>query len=276
MAADVSEPKVTATGLVLAYGDRVALAASDFIVPAGALTALIGPNGSGKSTILNAIAGLLRPAAGMLRLASTLHRRATIAYVLQATQVNQAMPITVREVVGMGRYADLGPFQPFGARDHELCQAAMDRVEIGELASRHLDELSGGQRQRVFVAQGLAQAADLLLLDEPMTGLDLASAAGIRLAIREEVSRGITVVFTTHQLSDAAAADWVLLLAGRVVAAGPPSEVLTRTHLGAAYGMSFVAEGGPFVVDDAVHGEARRRGSEGAESGQPERGAVPR
>jgi ABC-type Mn2+/Zn2+ transport system ATPase subunit len=253
MESDHGQPAVAAHGIVLAYGQRVALAASDFLIPAGELTALIGPNGSGKSTILNGIAGLLRPTAGQLRVPGTEQSPPALAYVLQSTQVNESMPVTVREVVGMGRYAELGPFRPFTARDHALCARALERLDIAALAGRHIGELSGGQRQRVFVAQGLAQAAGLLLLDEPTTGLDLPSAERIRSAISEERERGATVVLTTHELADAAAADWVLLLAGRVVAAGPPEEVLTAAHLEQAYGVSFRTEGGRFFVDDAAH-----------------------
>jgi iron complex transport system ATP-binding protein len=253
MAAETRPPSVSARGVVLRYGERVALAASDFLIPAGALTALIGPNGSGKTTILNAVAGLLPPAAGELRVPATEHSPPALAYVLQATHVNETMPISVREVVGMGRYAELGPFRRFKARDHALCADAMERLAIADLAGRHLAELSGGQRQRVFVGQGLAQAAGLLLLDEPITGLDLPSAERIRSAIADEQRRGVTVVLTTHELADAAAADWVLLLAGRVVAAGRPATVLTAANLEQAYGVGFRAEGGRLLIDDAAH-----------------------
>ncbi len=253
MAPDSRHPAVSAQGVVLGYGSRVALAASDFEIAAGALTALIGPNGSGKSTILNAIAGLVRPIAGQLSVPAAMQSRPALAYVLQATQVNEAMPITVREVVGMGRYGSLGPFRRFTAQDRAHCAAAMERLGIAELGSRRLAELSGGQRQRVFVAQGLAQAADLLLLDEPITALDLPSTDRIRTVINEERDRGVTVVLTTHELADAAAADWVLLLAGRVVAAGPPDEVLVPERLSEAYGVSFVTQGGRTIIDDAAH-----------------------
>jgi iron complex transport system ATP-binding protein len=253
MRGDTASDAVSASRLVLAYGDRVALDASDFEIPAGALTALIGPNGSGKSTILNAVAGLIRPAAGGLRVPAASRVPPAFAYVLQSTRVNEAMPVTVREVVGMGRYASLGLFRPFRPADRALCAASMERLGIADLADRHLDELSGGQRQRVFVAQGLAQAADLLLLDEPITGLDLPSTERIRAAIADERDRGVTVVVTTHALADAATADWVLLLAGRVVAHGPPEEVLTQRHLEAAYAVSFRTENGRFLIDDAAH-----------------------
>jgi iron complex transport system ATP-binding protein len=250
---DRDPPAVSARGVVLAYGDQVALEASDFVIPRGALTALIGPNGSGKSTILNAVAGLLRPLDGQLTVPAAIRGRSALAYVLQSTRVNETIPVTVREVVGMGRYADLGPFRRFTQRDRALCATAMERLAITGLARRRLAELSGGQRQRVFVAQGLAQAADMLLLDEPITGLDLPSTDRIRSAIAEERARGVTVVLTTHELGEAASADWVLLLAGRVVAAGPPDEVLTAANLERAYGLAFRAEGGRMLVDDAAH-----------------------
>jgi iron complex transport system ATP-binding protein len=275
VAPEVREPAVIARELVLAYGERVALTASDFDIPAGALTALIGPNGSGKSTILNAIAGLLEPVSGRLAVLAGPRRLAAIAYVLQSTSVNEAMPVTVREVVGMGRYGSLGPFRRFTAHDRMLCATAMDRLAITELASRHLDELSGGQRQRVFVAQGLAQASDLLLLDEPITGLDLPSAERIRSAIEEERRRGVSVILTTHELADAAAADWVLLLAGRVVAAGPPDEVLVPARLSEAYGVSFVTEGGRTIIDDAGHRPRAARHSEAHARTGPDLDALP-
>jgi ABC-type Mn2+/Zn2+ transport system ATPase subunit len=253
MPGDVRHPAVAAHGVVLAYGQHVALAASHFEVPADTLTALIGPNGSGKSTILNAIAGLVRPIAGRMVVPAAMQSRPALAYVLQATRVNESMPVTVREVVGMGRYGSLGPFRPFTARDRALCASAMERLAIGDLANRRLADLSGGQRQRVFVAQGLAQDADLLLLDEPVTGLDLPSTERIRAAIAAERQRGVTVIVTTHELKDAEAADWVLLLDGQVIAAGPPGEVLTAGNLARAYGVGFRSEGGRLLVDDAVH-----------------------
>jgi len=174
------KPIVTARDLVLSYGDLLAIDTSTFDVPGGAVTAVIGPNGSGKSTILNAIAGLAKPAGGEIVLRGR-GGRPGIAYVFQATKVNESMPVTVQEVVSMGRYGRLGPFRPFRETDRAVCRVAMGRLDILDLATRHLDELSGGQRQRVFVAQGLAQEAELLLLDEridelqrrdPMLGFD--------------------------------------------------------------------------------------------------------
>jgi len=240
---------VEARDVVLRYGTRVALDASTFIVPARAVTAVIGPNGSGKSTVLNAIAGLVRPSQGALDVAG-----GRVSYVLQSTKVNEALHVTVEEVVTMGRYASAGAYGRLREDDRQAVAAAMRRLDILDLAGRHLHELSGGERQRVFVAQGIAQDHDLLLLDEPLTGLDLTSAHAIDEMIHEEQEAGRTVVMTTHDLAEARTADWVLLLSGRVVASGVPTETLTTEHLTRAYGPSLlhVHDGGIFL-DDPAH-----------------------
>jgi iron complex transport system ATP-binding protein len=233
-----------------------ALAASSFQLPLGAVTAVIGPNGSGKSTLLNLVAGLLRPISGTLEvLGSTSgEARDQIAYVLQATNVNETLPISVREVVTMGRYATRGLVGRLSADDRAAVQSAMDALGIADLARRSLHQLSGGQRQRVFVAQGLAQDHQLLLLDEPLMGLDLVSSAAIERVIIDERTAGRTVVLTTHDVSQALAADWAVLMAGRVIACGPPLEALSPENLALAYGIKVVqAADGRFVVDDPAH-----------------------
>jgi iron complex transport system ATP-binding protein len=244
---------VTATDVEFRYGSQVAIAASSFTIPVEAVTTLIGPNGSGKSTILNAIAGLTSPTSGTLTVSGA-STRSRIAFVLQTTKVNNALPITVREVVSMGRYPSIGEFKRLGDSDRAIVTAAMQRMSITNLSSRHLTELSGGQRQRVFVAQGLAQDHDMLLLDEPLTGLDLPSAKAIDDLIHDEQSRGGTVIVSTHDLAEARVADHVVLLAGRVIASGTPSEVLTPSHLKAAYGAAHLhLEGEQFFLDDPAH-----------------------
>jgi manganese transport system ATP-binding protein len=245
---------ITARGLQLAHGERMALDASDLDIPAGTVTAVIGPNGSGKSTLLHAIGGLLEPVGGELGVLVSYPKHQGTAYVLQSTKVHEQMPITVREVVSMGRYGRLGMFGRFQAEDRAACTSAMERLDVIDLAERHLDELSGGQRQRVFVAQGLAQVADLLLLDEPVTGLDIVSHDRILEAVATERARGVTVVMTTHDLSEAAHADHVVLLSGRVVASGPPEQVLTADCLTKAYGINLITtDDGTVVLDDPYH-----------------------
>jgi ABC-type Mn2+/Zn2+ transport system ATPase subunit len=244
-------PVIAATDLIVRFGSHTAIDRSSFQIPAGVVAAVIGPNGSGKSTLLNVIAGLVRPTAGDIDIAVDRDR---IAYVMQATKVNENLPVTVGEVVAMGRYASLGPYGRTGAVDRGAVTEAMGRMEIAPLARRHLHDLSGGQRQRVFVAQGLAQEHDVLLLDEPLTGIDLTTAQAIDEVIHAETRDGCTVIMTTHDLTEARTADYVVLLAGRVVAAGPPESVLVEENLIAAYGPALLhVEKGRLFLDDPAH-----------------------
>jgi manganese transport system ATP-binding protein len=245
---------VVAHDLMLAYGATVAIDRSTFAIPRGGITALIGPNGSGKSTILAAIAGLIEPVSGRIAIEPVDGVEQRLSFVLQSTKVNDALPVTVREVVAMGRYATTGPYRRLGAADIAAIESSMARMGIGDLAGRHLSQLSGGQRQRVFVAQGLAQEHEILLLDEPLTGLDLTSAQAIDDVIHDERQTGCTIVMTTHDLAEAQVADHVLLLSGRVIAAGIPEEVLTVGNLTAAYGPNLLhVEGERLFLDDPAH-----------------------
>lgn len=242
-------------GLVLKRGGRVALTESDFAAPAGAVTSLIGPNGSGKTTLLHAVAGLVEPAGGSIEVfgGPPARSRDRIAYVLQSTAVNDTVPVTVAEVVAMGRYPRRGWFRRLRRDDRTAAEEALDRLAIADLRHRHLRELSGGQRQRVFVAQALAQDADLLLLDEPVTALDLVSHEAIDAVVEEEAERGRTVILTTHDVSEAQRADHVLLLGGRVVAEGAADDVLTEEMLVTAYGAQLLHVHSSLPVDDPHH-----------------------
>lgn len=235
----MTAPLVQARGLVLGYGDQVAVRASDFTLPRESVTAIIGPNGSGKSTLLHAIAGILPVQGGSLEVLGGPAQEAwgQATYVMQTVAVAPGTPITVREVVAMGRFPSLGWFRPFARADRARVEWAMGRLEITDLADRHLGELSGGQRQRVYVAQGIAQDHELVLLDEPLTGLDITSARTIDRIIHSEREQGHSVILTTHDLDEARAADQVVLMSGGVVAAGAPEQVLTRHNLEDAYGL---------------------------------------
>lgn len=252
-------PAVTATDVEFRYGRTVAIAQSSFTIPKGVVTTLIGPNGSGKSTLLNAIAGLATPTSGSLTVGGA-SSQAMIALVLQTTKVNEALPITVREVVSMGRYPSIGEFSRLSSGDRRRVDESMERMSISDLAGKHLSELSGGQRQRVFIAQGLAQDRDLLLLDEPLTGLDLPSAQAIDAVIHDEQQRGGTVIMSTHDLAEARVAGHVVLLANRVVASGAPDDVLTGTNLKAAYGAALLhVDGEQIFLDDPAHRPTENR-----------------
>jgi manganese transport system ATP-binding protein len=255
-------PAAVGRDVEVTLGGTLAIRSSSFHIPSGSVTSVIGPNGSGKSTLLNLLAGLIRPSGGE---ASVFGRpieesKVRISYVLQATTVNETLPISVREVVTMGRYPVRGLLGRLTAEDRAAVKRAIEAVGISDLTRRSLHELSGGQRQRVFVAQGLAQDHDMLLLDEPMTGLDLVSAAAIERAIATEREAGQTVVLTTHDVSQALSVDWAILLAGGVVAYGPPAEALSPENLALAYGIKVVQTAdGRFVVDDPAHSSVAGR-----------------
>lgn len=239
--------------LALSYGQHAVLADVDLDIPSGAITALIGPNGAGKSTLLNALAGLLRPRRGTLTVPAR-QRRGGVALVLQATEANGRLPLTVAEVVAMGRYPYHRLWGRMNQADRMAIESALDILQIRDLSRAQLQEISGGQRQRALIAQGLAQEADVLLLDEPYTGLDILSRASIHQAVEHERDAGRAVILSTHDISDAAAAEQVVLLAGRVVAAGPPKDTLTDANLSAAYGARLVHLGeGHALLDDPHH-----------------------
>ena len=243
---------VEARDLTLGYNQHIAVAASSFTIPRPGITAIIGPNGSGKSTLLNAIAGLLTPLAGTVEV--DVSASSEIAYVLQSTLVSKSLPISVEEVVTLGRYASVGRFRRLSEEDRDAVTAAMERTGIVEARRRHLHHLSGGQRQRTFVAQGLAQEHSILLLDEPMSGIDVTTSHAIDRVIHNEVGNGCAVVLTTHDLTEAAVADHVILVAGRVVASGPPDQVMTPENLAAAYGTAALhPDEGLTLIDDPAH-----------------------
>ncbi|MFZ4179710.1 zinc ABC transporter ATP-binding protein AztA [Streptomyces pseudogriseolus] len=197
-------------------------------IPALATTALVGPNGSGKSTLLGVLAGVIRPTAGELHLTGS----RSPAFVPQRGAVGDALPLTVRQTVEMGRWGERGPWRRLTRRDRATVDAAMERMGVAGLAARQLGDLSGGQRQRALIAQGLAQESDLLLLDEPTTGLDPEARESIAALLTELVADGVTVVHATHDLDAARTADACLLLReGRLAAQGPPGEVLTPAAL---------------------------------------------
>ncbi len=235
--------------LAVSYHGQTALRDVDLDIGPGATMAVIGPNGSGKSTLLKAIAGVERPDSGTI----AIEPKVVPAFVLQSTDVDRSVPVSVRETVAMARYPTLGLFGRFRDRDRLAIDDAMARLAVDDLADRQLHDLSGGQRQRVLVAQGLAQQSSLLLLDEPITGLDVVSRSVILDVIDEERSGGRTVILTTHNLDEARRCDLVLLLAGAPVAIGPPDEVLREEHLRVAFGGRFIRVGDDLILDDPHH-----------------------
>ena len=216
---------------------HMALSSVTFDVDAGTLMGVVGPNGAGKSTLFNAIAGLLPVRRGTL----TLHRvdqgGGELAYVPQRESLNWRFPVSVTDVVMMGRCCRLGWFRRPGKRDRELVNACLGRVGLWDQRSALMTELSGGQRQRVFVARALAQEANVLLLDEAFSGVDVGAQedlVGVLQTLRDE---GRIILLATHDMTNLAGRfDQVLCLNGHVCACGPPDQVLTSEVMEQMYG----------------------------------------
>jgi ABC-type Mn2+/Zn2+ transport system ATPase subunit len=244
----VSGAVVEARGLTVAYGDRVAVEDATFAVPAGKSVAVLGPNGAGKSTIFAAAVGLVAPRSGQIRMAS---RR--VALVPQRLELPPAFPATALDVVRMGRYGDLGLFRRFGQRDRDLVDGAMAALGIEHLAGRRFGELSGGERQRVLLAQAAAQDPEVLLLDEPFTGVDAPTGEAVRRLLAQWREEGRTTFVATHDLASAARDhDLVLCVNRRVVAFGPAAETITEEVLAETFA-GRVLRVGELVVDVAHH-----------------------
>ncbi|WP_280386797.1 zinc ABC transporter ATP-binding protein AztA [Nocardia wallacei] len=216
-------PAVRIDALSAGYHSHTVLHRITTEIPAGQVTAIVGPNGSGKSTLLSVIAGVVAPATGTVRRSSS--RRP--AFVVQQGAIPATLPLTVRDTVAMGRWAHRGPWRRLTRADTAIVRACMERMHIADLARRRLTTLSGGQRQRALLAQALAQQSDLLLLDEPTTGLDSEAQQQISSTLRELAADGVAVVQATHDHREALHADHCLQLhTGNLIAAGTPADVL--------------------------------------------------
>ena len=231
-------PAVEVRNLSAGYDGHTALDDVTFTVEQGCLAGLVGPNGSGKSTLLRVILGLHKPWRGEVRIVGRegSGARGRIGYMPQSELVDWSFPVTALDVVLMGRYGRLGLVRRPGARDRQEAMAALERVRLADLSQRLIGELSGGEQRRMLIARALAQDADLILLDEPLAGLD-ATAQHDLLALLDDLRREDKTLFVaTHDLSCVAANfDHTVLLNRRVVAFGRPAEVFTEELLSAAF-----------------------------------------
>jgi len=243
-----------AVDLTCAYGEHTVVTRLSLAARAGEVLGLIGPNGAGKTTVLRALARLLRPREGSVYLGEREVWRTAPGAVARnlalAPQANPSWPLTVEQVVLLGRAPHRGWLLPMGRRDADILEGALRRTGLWEMRGRSVGELSGGEQKRVILARALCQEPRVLLLDEPTAYLDLKYQAEILALVRRLAhDDGLTVVVTLHDLNQAAlyADRLALLYDAHLVAAGAPHEVLTAEHLSAAYGVPVV------VCEHPVH-----------------------
>ncbi|NPD17422.1 ABC transporter ATP-binding protein [Xinfangfangia sp. D13-10-4-6] len=272
-AADI--PALSALNVTLTYGAKPVAEGLTLTIPRGRFTALIGPNGSGKSTVLRALAGLMRPAAGEIRLGDTplrglssrsLARR--IGFLPQSPTAPEGL--SVADLIRQGRYPHRSLFERMTAGDEAACARALQLTGLEGLARRPLDSLSGGQRQRAWIAMVLAQETDILLLDEPTTWLDIAHQIEV-MALMETLVRqgGKTVVAVLHDLNQTAryAGHMVMLKAGRIIAEGPPARVMDPALIRAGFGVDCIVTPDPVTGTPMWSAQPWPGGNSAAETG---------
>lgn len=235
-----AQSPINADHLCVGYGKRPVVEGVTLDMQPGELLVLIGTNGSGKSTLLKTLAGLIKPVHGDLHLlgehAGQLPKR--VAYLPQHPVSSHTLPLCVRDMVSMGRYAHLGLTKRATSSDRSIVEESMARTGIATQATRPIRDLSSGQQQRTHLAQVLARQAEVLLLDEPTAGLDINGRKLVAELVAAERARGVTVVMATHELSDAEQATSVMLLAQRVVSVGPPDVALRDEYLRECFGFT--------------------------------------
>jgi len=240
-------PAAEATGIeaedvtVTYRNGHTALRGASFSIPKGTITGLVGVNGAGKSTLFKAIMGFVPAARGEIRILGRSVRQALksnlVAYVPQSEEVDWAFPVLVEDVVMMGRYGHMGFFRRPSAADHKTVGQALERVGMSEYRQRQIGELSGGQRKRVFLARALAQDGQVILLDEPFTGVDVKTEEQIVSLLRELRREGRVMLVSTHNLGSVPEfCDRTVLVKGTVLAHGPTENVFTRENLEKAFG----------------------------------------
>jgi manganese/iron transport system ATP-binding protein len=249
----LNQPILDVKNLSVRYNGRFALEEIDFHLHAGERIAVVGPNGAGKSTLFKAVAGVLQPSAGEVNIFGSRPRgHNCIAYIPQRSEVDWNFPVNVADVVMMGRSAKLGLLNWPRKKDWEHVRHALAIVELSDLAARPIRQRSGGQQQRMFIARALTQEAELMLMDEPLSGLDTPSQEGLLNLLDTLRNQNVTVMVATHDLDQAARHfDRIMLLNHRIIAFDAPQNVMRTEHLLQAYGGRLkIDPGGTMLVDD--------------------------
>jgi len=229
-------------GVTVTYRNGMtALVDASFDIPRGSICALVGVNGSGKSTLFKAIMGFVPLAAGRVEImgmpGAQALKRNLVAYVPQSEDVDWNFPVLVEDVVMMGRYGHMNWLRQARPRDREMVDLALSRVGMGDYRKRQIGELSGGQKKRVFLARALAQEGEVILLDEPFTGVDVNTEEQIIGLLRELRAEGKVMLISTHNLGSVPQfCDRAILINRRILAHGPTRDVFTQANLEHAFG----------------------------------------
>ena len=240
----MSQAVLEVENLSVSYNGTYALQGVTFEVDAGERVAIVGPNGAGKSTLFKAMVGLIQPNAGTVQTYG-----AELGYVTQRSAVDWSYPVTVHDVVMMGRIGKMGWLRWQRPVDREIVQRSLREVGMLDYAGRQIAELSGGQQQRVFIARALAQEADIILMDEPFSGVDRPSQEAILEIMDELHSGGVTLLVSTHDLNLAVERfDRMALLNRQMIAFGPSREVISPQRLAAAYGGQALWRGDDYAM----------------------------
>ncbi|MET3369091.1 UNVERIFIED_CONTAM: manganese transport system ATP-binding protein [Jeotgalibacillus campisalis] len=244
----MSNPAIAVENVTVHYGEVLALDSASLSLEHSRICGLVGMNGSGKSTLFKVIMGMVKPDSGRVLINGEppvkMRKDAGIGYVPQSEDVDWAFPLSVRDVVMMGRYGHLGLTRRPRKADRDAVEHALERVELSEYADRQIGQLSGGQKKRAFVARGIAQGATMMLLDEPFAGVDKRSEATITRLLRELAEDGATILISTHDLHALPQlCDEAVLLMRKVLMHGSPDTVLQPENLAMAFGLDVMNRG---------------------------------
>jgi ABC-type Mn2+/Zn2+ transport system ATPase subunit len=257
-------PVLVCRDLAVGYRGRAVLTGIDSFLRPGSSVALVGSNGSGKSTLLRTAVGLVPPVGGVIEVLGDRPGADPqgLAYLSQSHASGFVLPLRSIDVVRMARFDPRHRFRRLRADDHAAVREAMARMGVESLADAPVRSLSGGQQQRVYLAHVLARRASLVVLDEPTSGLDAPGRELYLNAIADERARGAAVMTATHDIGEATTCDRVMLLAGHVVAEGPPAVVLTPDNLLETFGIALASVDGRMVVSEHGHGHGPGHGHE--------------
>lgn len=229
--------------VTVAYNGKVALHGANLALKAGSISGLVGMNGAGKSTLFKAIMGFVKPVTGQILIEGlplpSAQKRNLIAYVPQVEDVDWNFPVSVWDVVMMGRYGYMNFLRRPQPQDRQIVRQSLERLQMWELRDRQIGELSGGQKKRAFLARALAQQGNILLLDEPFTGVDIKTEKAMIDLLLELRAAGHTILISTHDLSSITTfCDQVVLINRTILAYGETSEVFTEENLSRTFGGS--------------------------------------